>query len=77
MSPVTYVDGRQDYYLFQDLMKCAMHGDCYLAQFHGQDKGRTESSGCSLEPRNTKIAGRYFIESGMGFVSTDDSRLSF
>ncbi len=30
-----------------------------------------------LEPRNNQIVGRYFIESGMGFVVPDDSRLSF
>ncbi|BBV06971.1 TPA: ribonuclease R [Providencia stuartii] len=74
------VEGKkEDYYLSQDEMKRALHGDVILAQAYGQDrKGRTEVRVVRvLEPRNNQIVGRYFIESGMGFVVPDDSRLSF
>ncbi|HEM7134551.1 TPA: ribonuclease R, partial [Providencia rettgeri] len=74
------VEGKkEDYYLSQDEMKRALHGDVILAQPYGQDrKGRTEVRVVRvLEPRNNQIVGRYFIESGMGFVVPDDSRLSF
>ncbi|CAG9432740.1 Ribonuclease R [Providencia alcalifaciens] len=74
------VEGKkEDYYLSQDEMKRALHGDVILAQPYGQDrKGRTEVRVVRvLEPRNNQIVGRYFIEAGMGFVVPDDSRLSF
>ncbi|EKT61582.1 ribonuclease R [Providencia sneebia] len=74
------VEGKkEDYYLSQDEMKRAMHGDVILAQAYGQDrKGRTEVRVVRvLEPRNNQIVGRYFIEAGLGFVVPDDSRLSF
>ena len=53
-----------------------MHGDVILAQPLGMDrKGRREGRVVRVvEPRNNQIVGRYFIESGMGFVVPDDSR---
>lgn len=74
------IDGKkEDYYISADEMKRALHGDVVLAQPHGQDrKGRTEVRIVRvLVPRNNQIVGRYFLESGMGFVVPDDSRLSF
>lgn len=70
---------KDDLYLSQDEMKKTMHGDVILAQPLGMDrKGRREGRVVRVvEPRNNQIVGRYFIESGMGFVVPDDSRLSF
>ncbi len=70
---------KEDFYISADEMKRTIHGDIVLAQAYGQDrKGRTEVRIVRvLEPRNNQIVGRYFLESGMGFVVPDDSRLSF
>ncbi|MGV3345914.1 ribonuclease R [Enterobacteriaceae bacterium LUAb1] len=74
------VEGRKDdLYLSAEQMKMCMHGDEILAQVLGADrKGRREARVVRVvEPRNSQIVGRYFTDSGLGFVVPDDSRLSF
>ncbi len=39
------VDGKEDYYLSQDEMKRAMHGDVILAQPYGQDRKGVQKFG--------------------------------
>lgn len=70
---------KDDLYLSAEQMKMCMHGDMILAQAMGADrKGRLEARVVRVvEPRNAQIVGRYFTDSGVGFVVPDDSRLSF
>ncbi|WGL98545.1 ribonuclease R [Arsenophonus sp. aPb] len=70
---------KEDFYLSLEEMRKALHGDVVLAQPLGKDRrGRTEVRIVRvLVPRNNHIVGRYFLESGMGYVVPDDSRLSF
>ncbi|SPP32043.1 Ribonuclease R [Arsenophonus endosymbiont of Aleurodicus floccissimus] len=72
-------DQKDDFYLSLEEMKKALHGDVVLIQPLGKDRrGRTEVRIVRvLVPRNHHIVGRYFLESGMGYVVPDDSRLSF
>ncbi len=74
------VEGRKDdFYLSAEQLKMAIHGDVVLAQPLPSDrKGRSEARIVRvLVPKTSQIVGRYFIDSGMGFVVPDDSRLSF
>ncbi|WP_445497971.1 ribonuclease R [Photorhabdus sp. SF281] len=70
---------KDDFYLSAEQLKMAIHGDVVLAQsLHSDRKGRSEARIVRvLEPKTSQIVGRYFIDSGMGFVVPDDSRLSF
>ncbi|CDH04973.1 RNase R, 3'-5' exoribonuclease [Xenorhabdus bovienii str. oregonense] len=70
---------KEDFYLPAEQMKMAIHGDVILAQPLLPDrKGRVEVRIVRvLEPKNSQIVGRYFVDAGMGFVVPDDSRLSF
>ncbi|MBD2795536.1 ribonuclease R [Xenorhabdus sp. 18] len=70
---------KEDYFLSAEQMKMAIHGDVVLAQPLRPDrKGRIEVRIVRvLEPKNSQIVGRYFIDAGMGFVVPDDSRLCF
>ncbi|MEQ2024204.1 ribonuclease R [Xenorhabdus szentirmaii] len=70
---------KEDFYLPAEQMKMAIHGDVILAQPLRPDrKGRIEVRIVRvLEPKNSQIVGRYFMDAGMGFVVPDDSRLSF
>ncbi|MDX7988826.1 ribonuclease R [Xenorhabdus sp. 12] len=70
---------KDDFYLSAEQMKMAIHGDVILAQPLRPDrKGRIEVRVVRvLEPKNSQIVGRYFMDAGMGFVVPDDSRLSF
>jgi len=70
---------KDDVYLSAEQMKMCIHGDVVLAQPVGTDrKGRREARVVRVvEPRNAQIVGRYFTDSGVGFVVPDDSRLSF
>ncbi|MBD2811343.1 ribonuclease R [Xenorhabdus sp. Vera] len=70
---------KEDFYLSAEQMKMAIHGDVVLAQPLRPDrKGRIEVRIVRvLEPKNSQIVGRYFIDAGMGFVVPDDSRLCF
>lgn len=73
------VGRKDDLYLSSEEMKRCMHGDEVLAQPLGIDrKGRREGRIVRiLVPKNSQIVGRYFTESGVGFVVPDDNRLSF
>ncbi|HGJ5875889.1 MAG TPA: ribonuclease R [Arsenophonus sp.] len=74
------VEGQKDdFYLSLEEMKKALHGDVVLVQPLGKDRrGRTEVRIVRvLVPRNNRIVGRYFLESGIGYVVPDDSRLPF
>ncbi len=55
-----------------------MHGDFVLAQPNGTDRrGRKEVRIVRvLEARKKQIVGRFFLESGIGFVVPDDSRVN-
>ncbi|MDX7999906.1 ribonuclease R [Xenorhabdus sp. Reich] len=70
---------KDDFYLPAEQMKMTIHGDVVLAQPLRPDrKGRVEVRIVRvLEPKNSQIVGRYFMDAGMGFVVPDDSRLSF
>lgn len=70
---------KDDLYLSPEQMKMAMHGDVILAQPMDLDRrGRREARVVRvLEPRSAQIVGRYFTDSGVGFVVPDDSRLNF
>ncbi|PQQ28737.1 ribonuclease R [Photorhabdus hindustanensis] len=70
---------KDDFYLSAEQLKMAIHGDVVLAQPLPQNrKGRNEARIVRvLEPKTSQIVGRYFLDSGMGFVVPDDSRLSF
>ncbi|MGP1955174.1 MAG: winged-helix domain-containing protein, partial [Arsenophonus sp. NC-QC1-MAG3] len=70
---------KEDFYLSLEEMKKALHGDIVLVQLFGKDRrGRTEVQIVRvLVPRNNYIVGRYFLESMIGYVVPDDSRLSF
>ncbi|MBS9436138.1 ribonuclease R [Photorhabdus noenieputensis] len=70
---------KDDFYLSAEQLKAAIHGDVVLAQpLPMNRKGRNEARIVRvLEPKDSQIVGRYFLDSGMGFVVPDDSRLSF
>ncbi|WP_216782384.1 ribonuclease R [Candidatus Profftia tarda] len=70
---------RDDLSLSSEQMKFCIHGDVVLAQFVGIDRrGRREARIVRvLEPKYSKIVGRYFTDAGIGFVVPDDSRLNF
>ncbi len=70
---------KDDFYLSLEEMKKALHGDIVLVKPFGKDRrGRTEVRIIRvLVPRNNYIVGRYFLESEIGYVVPDDSRLSF
>jgi len=55
-----------------------MHGDFVLAQPNGTDRrGRKEVRIVRvLEARKKQLVGRFFLESGIGFVVPDDSRIT-
>lgn len=74
------VEGRKDdLFLSAEQMKMTIHGDVILAQpLEVDKKGRQEARVVRiLEPKTGQIVGRYFIDSGIGFVVPDDSRYSF
>ncbi|NRN27396.1 ribonuclease R [Photorhabdus heterorhabditis] len=70
---------KDDFYLSAEQLKMAIHGDVVLAQPLPSDrKGRSEARIVRvLVPKTSQIVGRYFLDSDMGFVVPDDSRLSF
>ena len=71
-------DGSDDLYLHGKQMRKVIHGDKILASVTGIDrKGRREGSVVEVLERNTEtIVGRYFVESGLGFVTPDNSRIT-
>ena len=70
-------DGSEELTLNEKQMATLMHGDKVLAQPLGRD--RRNKRECRvvrvLEPRQGPIVGRYFVESGLGFVVPDDPRI--
>lgn len=75
------VEGREkgdDWFIPNNQMTRVMHGDFVLAQPNGTDRrGRREVRIVRvLEARKKQIVGRFFLESGIGFVVPDDSRLT-
>lgn len=71
-------DGSDDLFLSGYHMRSLMHGDRVLASVTGIDKkGRREGAIAEIVERNSEqIVGRYFMESGIGFVTPDNKRLS-
>ncbi|WMY95135.1 MAG: ribonuclease R [Arsenophonus sp.] len=74
------VDGhKNDFYLSLQEMKKTLHGDVVLVHpIKKTRRGRKRVRVVKvLIPRNKNIVGRYFLESNIGYVIPDDSRLSF
>lgn len=70
-------DKGDDWFIPNVQMNRVMHGDFVLAQPNGTDRrGRREVRIVRvLEARKKHIVGRFFLESGIGFVVPDDSRI--
>lgn len=68
----------EDWFIPNGQMARVMHGDFVLAQPNGKDRrGRKEVRIVRiLEARKKQIVGRFFLESGIGFVVPDDSRIT-
>lgn len=68
----------EDWFISNSQMAKVMHGDFILAQPNGTDRrGRKEVRIVRvLEARKKQIVGRFFLESGIGFVVPDDSRIN-
>jgi len=71
-------DGSADLYLHGKQMRKVLHGDVVLANVTGIDRrGRREGAIVEILEHNTEsIVGRYFVESGLGFVTPDNSRIT-
>jgi len=71
-------DGSEDLYLHGKQMRKVLHGDTVLASVTGVDrKGRREGAIVEILEHNTEsVVGRYFVESGLGFVTPDNSRIA-
>ncbi len=71
-------DGSDDLYLHGKQMRKVLHGDKVLASVTGIDrKGRREGGIVEVLEHNTEsVVGRYFVESGLGFVTPDNSRIA-
>jgi len=71
-------DGSPDLYLHAKQMRKVLHGDVVLASVTGVDrKGRREGAIVEiLEHKTESVVGRYFVESGIGFVTPDNSRIT-
>jgi len=70
--------GGDDLFLSPRQMRQVLHGDRVVARVVGRDpRGRLEGSITEvLERHNHSVVGRYFTESGVGFVIPDNKRLS-
>jgi len=71
-------DESDDLYLHGKQMRKVLHGDRVLASVTGTDrKGRREGAIVEILEHNTEtVVGRYFVESGLGFVTPDNSRIA-
>ena len=71
-------DGSPDIYLGSRQMQEVMHGDRVAVRIKGKDRrGRPEGSLVEvLERKTEEIVGRFFKESGLGFVVPDNSRVT-
>lgn len=70
-------DKSDDLYLSAKQMRRVMHGDKALVSMIGLDRrGRKEGAIVEILEHNSKqVVGRYFEESGIGFVEPDNSRI--
>lgn len=70
-------EGGDDVFLSARQMRSVLHGDKALVRVTGVDRrGRREGSLVEVVERNNEsVVGRYFEESGIGFVASDNSRL--
>ncbi len=71
-------DGGDDLFLSGKQMRQLLHGDRALASVTGIDrKGRREGAVVEVLEHNTEqIVGRFFKEAGVGFVVSDNKRIS-
>ncbi|MCG8313462.1 MAG: ribonuclease R [Pseudomonadales bacterium] len=71
-------NGGDDYYLSARQMRCGFDGDRVLARQSGVDqRGRKEATIVEVfERKTTQVVGRYFRESGIGFVSPENKRIA-
>ncbi|MEX2149049.1 MAG: ribonuclease R [Steroidobacteraceae bacterium] len=71
-------DGGDDLFLPYREMRMLMHGDRAAARVTGRDeRGRAEGAVVEvLERRTRQVAGRFSLESGIGFVVPDNRRIS-
>ena len=71
-------DGGEDVFLPYRQMRQLMHGDRAAVRVTGTDaRGRREGSLVEVLERRTKqVAGRFWFESGVGFVEPDNRRIS-
>lgn len=71
-------DGGDDIYLYSRQMRGLFHNDRIVARITGQDRrGRLEGSVVEVLERNTRtVVGRFYQESGVGFVVPDNKRLT-
>ena len=70
--------GGRDLFLSAREMRAVLHGDRVLVrEVHVDRQGRREGALVEvLERANRQLVGRYFEESGIGFVAPDNKRLS-
>ena len=71
-------DGTSDVYLAPRQMQELFHGDRVAVRIKGKDRrGRPEGSLVEvLERKTEEVVGRFFKESGLGFVVPDNSRIN-
>jgi len=70
-------DGGDDVYLYSRQMRGLFHNDRVVVRVIGRDRrGRLEGSVVEVLERNTRtVVGRFYQESGVGFVVPDNKRL--
>jgi ribonuclease R len=71
-------EGGDDIFLSARQMHACLHGDRVVARISGVDRrGRREGSIVEvLEHANHHVAGRYYVEKGVGFVVADNKRIN-
>lgn len=71
-------EGGDDVYLAPHEMRSTLHGDRALVRMVGVDRrGRREGTLVEVLDRgNQEVVGRFFIESGIGFVVPDNKRIN-
>ena len=72
-------EGGKDLFISAGQMQVLLHDDIVEAHNGGSDrKGRSEARIARVvEPRSEPLVGRYYVESGVGIVIPDDSRVPF
>lgn len=70
-------EGGNDVFLSARQMRTLLHGDKALVRIMGMDRrGRPEGAVVEvIERNNQSVVGRYYEESGIGFVTPDNARL--